>query len=92
MAVRQLYFLNRIESFFYVCPRILTGLENWISNHLTGLVNSTAGKWDSAALDVLEWIPLESKVSAFSLHTMVFDVMIYAYMLCQRESTIFTIV
>ena len=67
--------LNEIESFFHVSPQLMASLQRWILSKAEDIFdaknvasgsnsNGNADDVESAALDILEWAPMESTVSS----------------------------
>ena len=71
--------MNEIESFFHASPQLVSTLQRWILSKAqeifdndtdVGDVNGNDDKTDveNAALDILEWAPMESMVSVTTVN------------------------
>lgn len=79
LGLEQFYLLNEIESFFHASPQLVSTLQRWILSKAqeifdndtdVGDVNGNDDKTDveNAALDILEWAPMESMVSVTTVN------------------------
>ena len=71
--------MSEIESFFHASPQLVSTLQRWILSKAqeifdndtdVGDVNGNDDKTDveNAALDILEWAPMESMVSVTTVN------------------------
>ena len=74
LGLEQFYLLNEIESFFHASPQLVSTLQRWILSKAQEIFDTDVGDVnvnvnddkpdvENAALDILEWAPMESMVS-----------------------------
>ena len=75
LGLEQFYLLNEIESFFHASPQLVSTLQRWILSKAQEIFDTDVGDVnvnvnddkpdvENAALDILEWAPMESMVNA----------------------------
>ena len=83
LGLEQFYLLNEIESFFHASPQLVSTLQRWILSkaqeifdndvgdvnvNINGNDNDDKTDVENAALDILEWAPMESMVSVTTVN------------------------